>query len=457
MNNRRIYCRTLLQGDQWRNDVILILDVGGVITRIEQGLPSSADLCIYGIVVPGMPNVHSHSFQRLLAGKTGPGGNQNDSFWSWREAMYRYANGLSPDQFMSVTAWVFVQMLKAGFTSVAEFHYVHHQPGGASYANPAEMSERLFEAAAQSGMAMTLLPVLYCSSGFGHSKATKIQKRFTNSPERYLDLVNRCQEVIRDKNLLGLGMAPHSLRAVPASALQEVFRCWPVENSPVHIHIAEQPAEVNACLEYTGLRPVEWLLEEYSVDHRWCLVHATHMSGSELRSAAASGSVAGLCPTTEADLGDGVFPAEDWINAGGQFAIGTDSNVRISVAEELRLLEFNARLGSGRRNVLTGVNTTCGRFLYQQSARAGGLAIGQPVGVLESGFRADLLELDGNHELLFDQSPDIALDTWIFAGSRSMINSVWVAGNPVIENGLHAGEQALRAAYSKVVKDFKSV
>ncbi len=452
----KIYCKMLLQEDQWRNDVVIDLAADGIIAKIEEGSPQAADTCISGIVVPGMPNAHSHCFQRLIAGLTGPRGSHNDSFWSWREVMYRTANLVSPEQFGAVAQWVFVEMLKAGFTSCAEFHYLHHQPNGVVYANPAEMSERLIGAATQSGIAMTLLPVLYCSAGFGKESVAHEQQRFAHSPSQYLRLLESCKKIISDKSLIELGIAPHSLRAVPANSLHEVLQSWPDKQCPVHLHIAEQPAEIEDCRHHLGVRPVEWLLDQFSVDQRWCLVHATHMSDSELQLAAASRATVGLCPTTEADLGDGVFRTADWLKAGGCFAIGTDSNVRISVAEELRLLEYNERLRSGQRNVLTGTGTSCGRFLYQHAARTGAAVLGQPAGRLAPGCRADLLELDADHELLNGREPDVALDSWIFAGDKSMLKSVWVAGQRVVNQGHHVADTSLRSAFAQVLSELKS-
>ena len=453
MMNQSIFCKTLLQGKQWRNDVVISLDPDGLITAIEQGSETDASECIDGIVVAGMPNVHSHAFQRAIAGCTGPRGRNRDSFWSWREAMYRCAGRISPDQLAAVAAGVFVDMLKAGYTTCAEFHYVHHQPGGSAYANLAEMSERIIEAAEMSGIAMTLLPVLYCSAGFGEAGVGEQQRRFANSTGQYLRLLEDCRKAMSGKALFELGIAPHSLRAVPGGSLQEVIQAWPERQCPVHIHIAEQQAEIEGCLAHLGARPVEWLLEEFPVDKRWCLVHATHMSDHEMEQAAASGATAGLCPTTEADLGDGVFRTADWLRAGGRLAVGSDSNVRISVAEELRLLEYNERLGRGQRNVLTGPDVTCGRFLYQHAAEGGGIAVGQPVGQLETGYRADLLELDGGHELLSGREPDVVLDSWIFAGDQSMIKSVWVAGQCVIRQGVHAREEPIKIAFANAISE----
>jgi len=456
MDSIRVFCEVLLQENRWRKNVIMSLGPEGIITGIEPGLEHDADEIVSGIVIPGMPNVHSHAFQRAIAGRTGPVGRRQDSFWSWREAMYRCANSITPGQFSAITAHVFLEMLNAGYTSCAEFHYIHHQVDGSPFANPAEMSERVFEAAIASGIAITLLPVLYHSAGFGAPGVTEQQRRFLNSADQYLRLMQHCQKIVAGNSLFSLGIAPHSLRAVSGDVLREVLQAWPDRQCPVHIHIAEQPAEVESCLEHLGARPVAWLLDNFPVDERWCLVHATHLSDREVELAAASGVTAALCPTTEADLGDGIFKTAEWLSAGGGVAIGSDSNVRISVAEELRLLEYGQRLVTGQRNVLTGADGSCGRFLYQNMAKGGGIAIGQRVGKLDIGYRADLLVLNNTHELLSGRQPDVAMDSWIFAGDRSMIKSVWVAGRCVIKQGAHPHEASIRAASARAISELNT-
>ncbi len=444
---KHIYCKTLLGPDGWFDDAVLAVTEGGRITAIGTGTARDADTALRGVVIPGMPNVHSHAFQRLLAGRSGPRDDTEDSFWSWREAMYGCAMRIGPDQLQAVAAWVFTSMLKSGYTACGEFHYLHHRPDGGRYGRLGEMSVRLLEAAAASGIALTLLPVLYCQSGFSGEPLTTAQKRFANTAERYLRLLEDCREVVSGLPLARLGVAPHSLRAVPVRVLNEVLDAWADKDSPVHIHIAEQPAEVKDCELNLGSRPLDYLLRECEVDRRWCLVHVTHVSEAELTAAAALGVVAGICPTTEADLGDGCFASAGWLGAGGQLAIGSDSNVRICPAEELRLLEYNARMRSGQRNVLHARGQSCGRFLYQHAALAGGRALGQAIGALQPGFRADLVELDTRNELLADREPDAMMDSWVFAGDSGMIRSVWVAGRRVIENGRHALEDRLRREF----------
>ncbi len=453
----RIHCKTLLRGTQWRHDMVLHLDSGGLITAIQAGTERDATASLRGVVVPGMPNVHSHAFQRAIAGRTGPGGTERDSFWSWREAMYRCANQVSPQQLGAIAAGVYVEMLKAGYTSCAEFHYIHHQAGGAAYMNLAEMSERIINAASDSCIALTLLPVLYCAAGFGETGVSDQQRRFVNPADQYLRLLEACYRLVSGNPQLALGVAPHSLRAVPGSTLQEVLQAWPHKHCPVHIHIAEQPAEIASSLDFLGARPVEWLLEHFPVDGHWCLIHATHMSDAEAERAAASEAAAGLCPTTEADLGDGVFRTDSWLATGGHIAIGSDSNIRISVAGELRVLEYNERLASGKRNVLAEPAMPCGQFLYHRAAKGGGVAIGQPVGQLEVGFRADLLELDDGHDLLAGLPPAAQMDSWVFAGDSSMIKSVWVAGRCVVRQGIHCREGLVGPGYARALSELRSL
>jgi formimidoylglutamate deiminase len=452
MAERVLHCQKVLLADGWRDGVCLHTDASGTITRVRPGPAPAGAERIAGAVVPGMPNLHSHGFQHLIAGLTGGQGQAADSFWGWRDAMYRLAAGITPQQFEACLAWVYLQMLQAGFTSCAEFHYLHHQPDGTPYQDPAEMSARVIAAGVAAGMPLTLLPVLYCRAGFGADAVEPHQRRYQHDVDAYLNLLDRCQALVDGARNCGLGVAPHSLRAVDPVALARVMDAAPTQWRK-HIHIAEQPAEVEACLAQLGARPVDWLLDHQAVDDSWCLVHATHMLEAERERAAASGAVAGLCPSTEADLGDGMFEAAGWVQAGGRFGIGSDSNVRISVTEELRQLEYTERLRKGRRNVLAGASASCGRFLYAQAAASGGQALGQPVGRLAPGYRADMVELDTGHPLLAGRDGDVLLDTWIFAGGQDMIRSVWVAGARVIENGQHPAQALLEAGFRKAMAE----
>lgn len=452
MNTQRIYCQRALLPGGWESDIVLELNPAGHIQAISAGSPGAAGQEELGWVIAGMPNLHSHGFQRLMAGLTGPVEKSANNFWAWRETMYRIANRISPRQLEDCMSWVFAEMLANGYTSCAEFHYLHHQPGGQAYPQRSEMSLRVIAAAQSVGMALTLLPVLYCVSGFGKDSALREQLRFRNSLDDYLLLFQECEAAVGKGSLSRLGIAPHSLRAVPIDTLSELLNSRDQAVTPVHIHVAEQPAEVSDCLEYHGARPVELLLGEFPVNETWCLVHATHINPDELKRAAASGAIAGLCPSTEADLGDGFFDAAGWLAAGGRFGIGTDSNLRISPTEELRLLEFTERLKSGRRNVLTGPNGRCGEFLYCHAARSGAQALGQKTGELACSHRGDLVELDPAHPMLVGRKGSEIMDSFVFAGDQQMIRSVRVAGRQVVAQGRHIAAEDLQQKFSSVAK-----
>lgn len=454
LNARTIYCPRLLGPHGWLRDSLIRVDAGGRILGVESGAPGDADLALRGAVVPGMPNCHSHAFQRQMAGLAGhPGPDRSDSFWTWRETMYRLANRLGADALEAIARWLYVEMLEAGYTSCAEFHYLHHQPDGAPHDNIEETGARLLGAAGEAGLALTLLPVLYCRGGFDHEALQVQQRRFGNTPDQFLALFERLLDRVAADPHHVIGLAFHSLRAVSRQQMEEVLGAEGGRAMAVHIHVAEQQAEVAQCLATYGARPVEWLLDHAPVDERWCLVHATHMSPGEHESAAGRGAIAGLCPTTEADLGDGFFEAERWLGHGGRIAVGSDSNLRISPAEELRVLEFGVRLRTGRRNVLADGGKACGRTLYEAACEGGRLALGQPVGRVAEGFRADLVELDDTHPMLCDVSDDDVLDRYLFAGDGRMIRSVLVGGRTVVREGRHEARDAAAAGFTAVMKE----
>jgi formimidoylglutamate deiminase len=452
MAEQTIWCKHGLLPGGWREGVCLQISADGMIQRVGTGHLQDADTVLDGAVVPGMPNLHSHGFQRLMAGLTGVRRDGVDSFWGWRQVMYDFANRLTPPQLADCAAWLYAEMLCAGYTSCAEFHYLHHQPGGQAYGQPAEMSLQVLAAADDAGIGLTLLPVLYQVAGFGKDQVEAQQLRFHNTLQQYLTLLDDCQEAVNRHSLQRLGAAPHSLRAVPRASLAALLEQLPDPDMPVHIHIAEQAAEVEDCLREYGARPLAWLLDHAPVDQRWCLVHATHINSAELERAARSGAIAGLCPTTEADLGDGYFKAREWLAGEGQLGIGSDSNLRVSVSEELRLLEFNERLRSGHRQLLRTPDQPCGRFLYQHAALAGARALGQPVGQLSEGCRADLVELDTRHPLLAARSGDEWLESFVFAGGKDMIRSVFVGGRQRVSEGRHQQAERLRGRYLSALK-----
>jgi formimidoylglutamate deiminase len=450
-----IHCRHLLLEDGWAQDVGLELDPRGMIADLRRGSPHQDATLISGHVVPGMPNLHSHGFQALIRGLTGRRSGGHDSFWTWREQMYRAASVIQPGQLEALMGGVFMEMLLAGYTSCAEFHYLHHQPDGQPYAERAELGYRVMSAAELAGIGLTHLPVLYCRSGLGAAGVSEEQRRFRNSPSQLLEMVAALRKVAHGSDLVRIGVAPHSLRAVGQQELDELLAGIGAD-APVHIHVAEQPAEVEECVAQLGARPVQWLVDNQPLDARWCLVHATHMLPGEAEAAAQSGAVAGLCPTTEADLGDGLFDYASWRAGNGRFGIGSDSNLRISVDEELRLLEFGQRLASGRRNVISNDRESNGRYLYTRAARGGAQALGQAVGRIAIGCRADLVELDSEHPLLAGLSGDEVLDSWLFAGDSTMLRSVRVAGQCMVEEGRHLRQDQIQAPFDRVMREMRS-
>lgn len=452
--NRVLDCALALTPEGWVRDLRLELDPAGIITATGRAVGAGSDHRLKGPVLPGMPNLHSHAFQRLMAGLSYAASNGEDSFWTWRETMYAMAARVTPEQLEHCAAGLFAEMLKGGYTSCAEFHYLHHDVNGAPYADPAELSGRILTAARRAGVGLTLLPVLYSRAGFDATGVAPHQARFRHSVDGYLTLLEAlCKRVAAQSNTR-LGIAPHSLRAVGFEDLHTLLQHRSEE--PVHIHIAEQQREVDECLAAHGARPVELLLDRADVDQRWCLVHATHMDEGECGAAAASGAVAGLCPTTEADLGDGIFDAVGWTRHEGGFGVGSDSNLRVSAAEELRLLEFTQRLATGRRNVLIADGQSCGRRLYEAATAGGAQALGQPVGRIETGRRADLVELDADHPWLAGLDGDALLDSYVFAHEPGMIHSVWVAGEPWVEQGAHRDEASIQAAFRRVRRELRS-
>lgn len=437
----------------WAYNVRFEVDAEGFLTSIQPDADRQGAELISGPVLPGMPNLHSHAFQRAMAGLAEVADNPNDSFWTWRDLMYRLVGQISPQQLGVIARQLYIEMLKGGYTSVAEFHYVHQDTAGKPYANPAELALQVSQAASSVGIGMTLLPVLYSHSGFGGLAPNEGQRRFLNSTDSYLNLQSRLKPTISAQPAQALGLCMHSLRAVTPQQISEVLAASD-KRCPVHIHIAEQQKEVDDCLSWSGRRPLQWLYENVDVDERWCLVHATHAKADEVTSMARSGAVAGLCLTTEANLGDGVFPAVDYIAQGGRWGIGSDSHVSLSVVEELRWLEYGQRLRDQRRNRLyRGDQPMVGRTLYDEALSGGAQALGQPIGALEVGKRADWLVLDGTDPYLATASGDAILNRWLFAGSDRQIREVMVNGRWVIRDGRHADEDESRRAFVQVLRE----
>jgi formimidoylglutamate deiminase len=440
------HCPSALLPEGWRRNVLIGVDDDGFIRSIGADQSVPPDGCrLPGPVLPGMVNAHSHAFQRLMAGLAERPGGGEDSFWSWRERMYALVARLTPDHVQAIARYLYIEMLKAGYTAVAEFQYLHHDDQGRPYAEPAEMALRVAAAADAAGLPMTLLPVLYSYAGFGGCAPSTDQRRFIHDGHGYIDL----QERLRSRLPAGqrLGLTFHSLRAVSEAQMRQVLTALP-ETRPIHIHIAEQQLEVDDCLAWCGQRPVEYLLERFAVDSRWALVHATHMNEHECDALARSGACAVLCPTTEASLGDGFFPAPAYMAAGGASAIGSDSHVSVSVLEELRWLEYGQRLLTQKRNRLHAGGEV-GTYLYQGAARGGAMAADQPTGELAEGQRADFVVLDGDHPLLAGCRPEQTASRWLFAGSDSWIQEVWVAGRRVVSEGHHPLEFGAGQAFAE--------
>lgn len=437
----------------WANNVRIEVGTDGRIGRVHTDASAEGAERVAGPLLPGMPNLHSHAFQRAMAGLAEVVGNPNDSFWTWRELMYRMVGQISPEQLEVIARQLYIEMLKAGYTSVAEFHYVHHDADGTPYADPTELSQRISQAASHSGIGLTLLPVLYSHSGFGGQAPTDGQRRFINNTEQYLRLHERLTPLLAQQPAQHLGLCFHSLRAVTPQQIAQVMAASD-SHCPVHIHIAEQQKEVDDCLAWSGRRPLQWLYENTEVDQRWCLVHATHAEADEVALMAASGAVAGLCLTTEANLGDGIFPAVDYLARGGRLGIGSDSHVSLSVVEELRWLEYGQRLRDQRRNRLyRAEQPMVGRTLFDAALSGGAQALGQPVGTLAEGHRADWLVLDGNDPYLATAKGDGILNRWLFAGSDRQVRDVMVNGKWVVRQGHHAAEEQTAQAFTRVLRE----
>ncbi len=436
----------------WHRNVLIEWDAEGTLTAVTPDTAPTSDLVrAAGPLMPGMPNLHSHAFQRAMAGLTEYRANASDSFWSWRDLMYRFAARIEPETLAAVAHWLYVEMLKAGYTSVCEFHYIHHAPDGSRYGNRAELAERIVDAAARAGIGMTMLPVLYQYSGFGARAPRDDQRRFISSPDDLLELIAALRDARPEHGALAYGVAPHSLRAVSEHSLRALIDGLPsdMRGAPVHIHIAEQTGEVDDCIAATSMRPVAWLLDRFDVDARWCLVHATHVDAGEVAALAASRAVTGLCPTTEANLGDGIFPARDYLDAGGRIGIGSDSHVAIDWRAELRLLEYGQRLARRERNVLASeARPRVADRLVEAALAGGGYATGRATGALRAGCRADWIVLDPLHPSIDGHLRDSWLAGIVFCEHGvSPIRDVHVGGKCVVRAGRHFDEGRAYAAY----------
>lgn len=433
---------------KWTAPAAVVIGPGGRLAQREDAAASGGSR----ILLPGMHNLHSHAFQRAMAGRaerrSQAGG--GDSFWTWREQMYAVAGRIDPDALRVVATQLYAEMLEAGYTSVCEFHYLHHDPQGHPYEDPAAMSRAIIDAAREAGIGLLLLPVLYMSGGFDGRPLASHQRRFGHEVDAYLELLQslggECDAQV------ALGIAFHSLRAVPESAMREVLEATSGALLPVHVHIAEQLAEVEDCVAIRGRRPVRWLLDEMPVDDRWTLVHATHLDGDEVEGIARSGATVALCPTTEGNLGDGLFPLREFIDAGGCWGIGSDSHVSVSPVEELRWLEYGQRLTRHGRNIAaTNAMPSTGESLYAQALAGGERSSRRGAGHLRAGALADLVLLDGKHPQLAPCGPEGWIDGWLFSGNQPVVAETWVAGQQQVGHGGHRHRERYRQDFARVL------
>lgn len=439
---------TALLSSGWASNVRLSI-ADRRIDKVETDADAAADDERHAIGIPGLCNVHSHGFQRGMAGLAEVRGPEGDNFWTWREVMYRFLDRLTPEQVEAITAQAYVEMLETGFTRVGEFHYLHRDSAGKPYNNIAELAERVAAAANETGIGLTLLPVFYAHSNFGGVEPTHGQRRFITGTDEFAKLMTESRKAIAALPGANMGVAPHSLRAVTPEELEDVVPL--AQGGPLHIHAAEQTKEVDDCIAWCGARPVEWLLDNAKVDSRWCLVHATHLTTRETGRLAQSGAVAGLCPVTEANLGDGVFPAPEYLNQNGRFGLGTDSNIHTDPAAELRALEYAQRLSRRARNVLAQAERhSTGRDLFERALAGGAQALGQQKFGIEEGAPADMVGLDASDPSFFGRNADAILDSWIFAAGH--VDCVWRGGMKLVQQGRHIAREAIAARYRRAVE-----
>lgn len=443
-----LFFDAVLLPDGWASNVRITIS-DGQIARVDAGATPAPGDERHAIALPGMANLHSHAFQRAMAGLAEIRGSGDDSFWTWRAAMYRFVGSMTPDDLLAIAAMAQVEMLESGFTRVGEFHYLHHAPGGGAYANRAAMAAALGQAASETGIGLTLLPVFYAQGGFGGTPPGEAQARFVNDFDGFARLLDDSDAALAALPDPVIGVAPHSLRAVTPDQLTALAAMRPA--APIHLHIAEQIREVEDCLAWSSRRPVEWLLDHAAVDQRWCLVHATHVVASEIAGIAQSGAVVGLCPITEANLGDGIFPARASLDVGGRFGIGSDSNVRIDMAEELRLLEYGQRLTARARNILGPVGGSTGAALFGGAIAGGAQALGVSGGIA-AGASADLFSLDPGHPALIGRRGNAWIDALVFAHGSAAIDRVWRRGVCVVEGGRHIARDAVAARYARTLE-----
>jgi formimidoylglutamate deiminase len=448
-----LWAEQALTPEGWAKAVRIEIDASGHIAAVTPNAPREGHALSMALPAPG--NLHSHAFQRAMAGLTefrGP--DPKDSFWTWRQLMYRFLDILTPDDIEAITAFVQMEMLEAGYAASAEFHYMHNAPGGAAYDDPVELSARILAAREVSGIGLTQIPVLYAQGGCDGRALEGGQKRFHNDLHSFETLLDANRRLIGTApDDCALGAAPHSLRAIAKEWLDPLLEMAP--DGPFHMHIAEQQAEVVEVLSYLGARPVEWLLSIHDVTERWCLIHATQMTKGETVGLAKSGAVAGLCPITESNLGDGIFDGVRYLAEGGTFGIGSDSNIRISLSEELRTLEYSQRLRDNSRAALATARASTGRILLEGAAKGGAQALGRQAGAISVGNWADILDLDLAHPDLAGLEGDKALDAWIFTRDDRQIKNVWSAGRHLVRDHQHIRRDAITARYANTISHLR--
>ncbi|MDD9900667.1 MAG: formimidoylglutamate deiminase [Alphaproteobacteria bacterium] len=455
-----LFARTALLPTGWAEDVLVAYDKDGWIVGVETGkAPSSDDNdveAVPGVLVPGLVNAHSHAFQRALAGLTERGAGRKKSFWSWRDTMYRFVSKLSPDDMHALAKGVYTDMLKAGYTSVGEFHYLHHDPEGKAYTDIAEMSHQVIRAAMETGIAITHMPALYAFGGVGGQPAVEGQRRFLNTVPSLLQMLEKLQKDYAGIPQVSFGFAHHSLRAVTPDMLRDGTRAARrlMPDVPIHILAGAQRAEVEDCLAWSGLSPAGWLMEYGDVDENWSFIHALHMTEEDTRSMAAMGIVAVLCPTSEANHGAGVFPLLHYLQCGGRFAIGSASNVSVDALEELRWLEYLQRVQAGERVILyTDELTSVGATLFERTVQGGARALKRKTGRIAVGCRADFVVLDTDLPSMAGKLRDHVLDTAIFAAAETPVLHVMSGGRWAVRDRRHRREDQIRDSLRKVLQN----
>ncbi len=458
-NETTLFANTALLPGGWSSDVSITYDTTGSITAVSSGqsYDGASMHKVAGPLLPGIPNLHSHAHQRAMAGlseyRTSDAGSQ-DSFWTWRKVMHAFAPAVTPEMLEVIATQLYIEMLKAGYTSVCEFHYLHHQSDGGPYDDPAEMAHAIVRAARSAGIGLTLLPVLYSRGGYADAEPNAGQGRFISNTETMGRILAGLFEAYAEDSDLIIGLAPHSPRQVSKRAMTDTLNALDGldARAPIHIHVAEQLKDVEESIAFDGVRPVEWMFQNFDVDERWCLVHATHIDDGEIAAIADSRAVVGVCPTTEANLGDGIFPLIEYLHAGGRWGVGSDSNVSVSPVEELRWLEYGQRLTQRKRNLVAdGAGGSTGRRLFDLSIAGGAQASGRDTGRIAPGYAADFLALDGDSPWLAGRNDERIVDSFIFAGNDNLVGDVWVGGRHLIVDGRHRLEASARDGFNTLM------